>query len=286
MIRFSFFICLICILIQVPAKAQINHDSCIYTAEDQKIAEKKLKEFSAYSRWPLPDLIVKIGLSFADTPYVGATLENGPDEKMVINLRQLDCTTFVENVLALARTIQSKKKDFKSFATQLQNIRYRDGLRIGYPSRLHYFSDWIDNNRKKGLIDDSVNKNGVRFEKSVNYMSTHSESYPVLKSNPELIPSISNTEKLLNQKVFWYFPKSDVANLYKNLKNGDIIGLTSNIDGIDINHVGFIVAKENEFYLLHASLGAKKVLLATDPITDFLKPTSKNSGIMIARPGF
>lgn len=268
------------------AKSQINLKECIFQPEDQRIAEEKLNAFSSDANLPIADLVVKIGLSFLETPYVAATLENGLEEKLVINLRELDCTTFVESTLALARTIKLKKKDFESFAAELQKLRYRDGIRNQYPSRLHYFCEWIESNDKKGIISGKANQNGIESDKVINFMSTHPSDYPVLKGHPELIPTIAQQEKEISAKGFMYFPKSNIANLYHNLQPGDIIALTSSIDGVDVNHVGIIIKKGNEFHLLHAPLSGKKVLVSDGPITDFLKPQSKNSGIMIARPVF
>ena len=268
------------------AISQVNIKECIFQPEDRQIAENKLAVFSAEAGIPISDLAVNIGLSFLGTPYVSATLENGIDEKLVINLRQLDCTTFTETVLALARTVKLKKKDFESFASELQKIRYRDGIRDQYPSRLHYFSEWIKDNHTKGIVSETANLEGMKSEKPINFMSTHPTAYPVLKDHPELIPSIAQREKELTDKGFWYFPKNDIPNLYKHLQHGDIAALTSTIDGIDVNHVGIIVKKGNEFYLLHASQSWKNVVVSEDPITDFIKPASKNSGIIIARPVF
>jgi hypothetical protein len=270
----------------ISVHAQLNLKECIFQPEDKQIAEDKLTVFSEDVNLPISDLVVKIGLSFLDTPYVAATLENGLDEKLVINLRQLDCTTFAESVLALARTVKMKKTDFVSFATELEKIRYRDGFRNQYPSRLHYFSEWILNNEKKGIVSGKANQNGVKCDKVINYMSTHPSDYPVLKEHTELIPAIAQQENELSGKGFMYFPKSDIPNLYRNLKHGDIIALTSSIDGVDVNHVGIIIRKGNEFHLLHAPLSGKKVLVSEGPITDFIKPASKNNGIIIARPVF
>ncbi len=270
----------------LTAKSQVNLKECIFQPEDQRIAEEKLNAFSSEANLPIANLLVEIGESFMGTPYVAATLENGLDEKLVVNLRELDCTTFVESTLALARTVKLKKKDFESFAGELQKIRYRDGIRNQYPSRLHYFCEWIHNNDQKGIISGKANQNGVKSDKVINYMSTHPSDYPVLKDHPELIPTIAQQEKEISAKGFMYFPKSNIANLYSNLQHGDIIALTSSIDGVDVNHVGIIVKKGSEFYLLHAPLSGKKVLVSDGSITDFLKPQSKNSGIMIARPVF
>lgn len=266
--------------------AQSTPNDRIMQSEDKRIAEEKLNVFKSRSALPISELITEIGLSFLGTPYVVASLENGLEEKMVINLRELDCTTFAENCLALARTVKAGKTDFESFVSELVHIRYRDGVRDQYPSRLHYFVEWISNNQEKGLIDGTPNQNGIKSNKVINYMSTHPANYPVLKEHPELIPAIAAQEKALTQTGFMFFPKNDIPNLYKQLQHGDIIALTSNIDGVDVNHVGIILKKGTEFYLLHAPLSGKKVLVSEGPITDFIKPESKNNGIMIARPVF
>ncbi|MGE5428527.1 MAG: N-acetylmuramoyl-L-alanine amidase-like domain-containing protein [Methylococcaceae bacterium] len=267
-------------------KAQPQGTDIIYQPEDKRLAEEKLQAFSSKSAMPISALITEIGLTFLGTPYVAATLENGLEEKLVINLRELDCTTFAENCLALARTVKMGKSDFDTFIAQLEKIRYRDGQIRLYPSRLHYFSDWIRNNDQKGFISDEINQKGVKTDKVINFMSTHPNSYPVLKAHPELVDVIARQEKDLSDAGLYYFPKNDISNLYNCLQHGDIVGLTSTIDGLDVNHVGIVIRRNNEFYLLHASQSENKVVVSESPLTEFLKPASKNSGIMIARPLF
>jgi hypothetical protein len=270
-----------------PALAQVNLNNCIYQPEDKLHVEQKLTAFSTKCDMPIGDLIAEIGFSFLGTPYVAASLENGLEEKLVINLREMDCTTFVETCLALARTIKSGKTDFESFAAELEQIRYRDGIRNQYLSRMHYFSEWIHNNSKRKTINETPNLQGIKITKTISFMSTHPESYAVLRDHPELIPTLTNQEKQLSAADFYYFPKSEPENLLKALRHGDIIGLTSPADAaIDINHTGIIIQQCNGLYLLHASQTWKKVVLSEATIMDFLKPESKNSGIMIARPVF
>lgn len=268
------------------AHSQTKLSDCVYKPEDKELAEQKLKFFASKNDVPIQELMVEIGLSFLDTKYVAATLENGLEEKMIINLRELDCTTFVENCLSLARTVKQGKTDFESYVAELERIRYRDGIRNQYPSRLHYFSEWIQNNSKRKIVTEAPNFQGIKLNKTINYMSTHPQDYPVLKTNPELIPAIVLQEKEISATGFYYFPKNNPENLLKNLKHGDIIALTSVIDGVDINHVGIIIRKTNQFHLLHAPLSGGKVLISDGPITDFIQPKSKNSGIIIARPIF
>ncbi|KAA6304419.1 hypothetical protein EZS27_043932, partial [termite gut metagenome] len=63
--------------------------------------------------------------------------------------------TFVEYVLAMSLG-PPQKKDIEGveFRKYLRQIRYRDGRMEGYTSRLHYVSDWINDNIRKGLIED------------------------------------------------------------------------------------------------------------------------------------
>jgi len=282
-------IVLFCLVISLNisnAQQKVSLNNCIFQAEDKQIAEEKLNLFSQKSNLSISDLITEIGLSFLETPYVAATLENGLDEKMVLNLRELDCTTFAENCLALARTVKLKKTDFESFVSELERIRYRNGIRNQYPSRLHYFSDWINNNDTKKIISKVPNRKGEKLAKTINFMSSHPDSYPVLKAHPELIPLMAEQEKEVTSAEFYYFPKNNPENLLRALQAGDIIGLATSLDGLDITHVGIIVKKDNVFHLLHASLSGKKVMLSEGSITDFIKPESKNTGIVIARPLF
>lgn len=81
------------------------------------------------------DPMLRIGKSYLGTRYVANTLDRNEVEQLVINTKEVDCLTFVEYTLAQALG--------SSFADNLQRIRYRDGIINGYPSRLHYTSDWI-----------------------------------------------------------------------------------------------------------------------------------------------
>ena len=52
---------------------------------------------------------------FIGVPYVASTLEVNPAEELVVNLRQLDCTTLGENVVALTLAVRKEHPTFVSF---------------------------------------------------------------------------------------------------------------------------------------------------------------------------
>ena len=256
----------------------------IYQQEDKEILEQVLELFAEDKESPTSLLMVKTGTYFLGTPYVAHTLETAP-EQLVVNLREMDCTTFAENCLAISKTIQSGKHSFEQFTKELKKIRYRNGEIDGYPSRLHYFSDWIFDNQQKRLLND-VSKEiaATPYDKEINFMSAHPESYPMLKDSNQLVEIITEQEKNINSRNLFYIPETKIAEVEDQLMDGDIVGITTNIDGLDISHVGILVRKAGRIHLMHASSLAKEVVVSEGTLEDYLLGSKSANGIMVARP--
>lgn len=260
-------------------------DSMIFQPQDKDIVERVITMFSGERNLETGDLMIKIAKSMMGTPYVAHTLETGVSEDMVVNLREMDCTTFAENVLALTRTIKSENPDFDKFVSDLGQIRYRDGKRNGYLSRLHYFSDWIfDNNQKRTVQDVSAEIAQVLYPNKVDFMSKHPDSYQVLKSNPDLIQQLRLQEEIVSERVAWYIPKDRISEFENQLRDGDIVALTTSISGLDVTHVGLVVWENDHARLLHASSKEMKVVISEESLEEYLTNSRSVTGIMVARP--
>ncbi len=252
---------------------------------DQAIIKNKLDKFSKDSSLPIGDLVLKIGLDFLNTPYVGKTLDKTKEEKLVVNLHQLDCTTFAENCLALARTVKSGHPDSKQFCSELEHIRYRDGKMDGYASRLHYFSEWIlDNEARHNVMSMAAQMGGKVLPVTLNYMSTHPQEYPQLMNDPATTAKIKAIEEKVSAQKFFYIPSAQFESIENQVKDGDIVTLTTTIPGIDVSHVGILLKKEGRVYLLHASSSIMKVTVSAEPFAQYLAKSKKTTGVMIARP--
>jgi len=249
-----------------------------YLPEDKVIFNR----FLQYSRQGDRSMI-HTARFFINTPYVGGTLEGDSEEQLRVNLRELDCVTFVENVIALHLMLQSDRHTFANFCTILQRIRYRNGAIDGYLSRLHYFSEWLDNNRQKGIITLPAISGCHGFTPGVSYMSTHCDAYPALKAHPDWCRQMSVIEKNINDLSFCYIPKEQVKDLETNLKTGDIIAITTHTSGLDIAHTGLALLQNGRVHLLHASSEAKKVVVSEEPLHDYLARLKNNSGILTGR---
>jgi len=260
----------------------------IYSDKDVEVCKTKftLAVDSKLSGEPINNVITSIGRSFLGTEYIAHTLEKKGNEQLVINLTGLDCTTFLETSLTFARCIKLGKTSFEDYQKQLTFIRYRDGKLDGYPSRLHYFSDWIFNNAQKGIVKDVTKKiGGEKIVFNLSFMSMHPESYQMLKEEPKFIPMIAAQEKEINKREYYYLPVDKIEKAEKNIKNGDLIAITVNVPGIDIGHVGIAVKeKDGRIHFMHAPLSGAKVQITKEPLCDYLKKIKKDTGIIVLRP--
>jgi hypothetical protein len=259
----------------------------VYSDKDAEICNSKftLAVNKNLAQKPIPDIIAEIGKSFLGTNYVASTLEAEGEEQLVINLNGLDCTTFLENTLVFARLIKSGKTSFNDYMNELTAIRYRDGKVDGYTSRLHYFSDWIADNVKKGIVKDiTKDAGGERLQLDLNFMSTHPASYKKLKENPAYIPVIEKQEREINSREYYYIPREKLSRLENKLQNGDLLAITTSIKGLDIGHVGIAVKeKDGRIHLLHAPTVGSKVQITNEPLADYLMKVKKHSGVIILR---
>jgi hypothetical protein len=233
---------------------------------------------------PIGEIIARLGATFVGTPYEPHVLEVSGPERLVVNLRELDCVTFVENVLALARMIRAGQDDFATFRAELTRIRYRDGRIDGYPSRLHYFSDWIADNEKKGLLRDLTRElGGVADREPIDYMSTHPEAYRQLADSANLA-AIRRIEEELSARPRYFIPEDRIAEVAPMIRNGDIIAATSTVRGLDVAHTGIAIWQNGQLHLLHAPLVGTAVEISAVPLAERIRQIRAQDGIMVARP--
>ena len=199
--------------------------------------------------------MVSHALSFLDVPYVANTLEMDGEEELVINCDEVDCTTFVEYVMALAKTPEQANGDISetAFAENLTKIRYRNGKIDGYTSRLHY-------------------------------MTTHPSNYKQLANSPENVATMKKIENSLTGSEYHFLPKEKLGhngNLW--IKNGDIICFTTNIAGLDVSHMGIAFYADSKLTLIHASSTEKKVVVSKISLAQMLQQNDNVVGIRVLR---
>ncbi len=269
--------------------------------ETESWADEDWAIFESTVRWaldsqldtlPLGDMIAEIGRSFVGTAYVPGTLEVDGEERLIINFQGLDCVTFVENVFTLARFVKSdmagqldgRGRIEGEYERALRALRYRNNVIDGYPSRLHYFTDWIaDNERKLLLRDVSEELGGVEDRERIDFMSTHPDAYRQLADAGNL-EDIRRTEVRLSTSGRYFIPQDEIAARAEDIRDGDIIAATSTVEGLDVAHTGIALWVDGTLRLLHAPLVGEAVQISEVSLAERIESIDGQDGIIVARP--
>lgn len=258
-----------------------------YSQSDISRINSLLREASQLKEKP-KSWMLWFGKKFIGVPYVGGTLDRAEEEKLVINTSELDCTTFVEIVTALTRCMSGNgKRDFSDFCRQLQHVRYING-EIAYEKRQHYFTVWISDNAEEGIVTDI--QNNPPFTKvqhvSVNWMTTHQQSYKMLKNNAKRLQGIKALEEQISGKSYRYIPKKQIVDsrLFRNtIHNGDILVMITNKKGLDTTHIGIASWHQDGLHMLNASSIHKKVIDEPMLLRTYMMKHPSQIGIRVCR---
>jgi len=266
-----------------------------WTLGDWKVLDEKIR-WAAGRRLDtleLGDAIAAMGSRFVGATYRPGTLEAPGPERLIINLRELDCVTFVENVLALTRFARHDGRALLAdppaarakYERYLRDLRYRGGTVEGYPSRLHYFSEWLRENERGGrlrLITGELG--GVPDREPLRFMSTHPGAYRQL-ADPAVLAAIRQMEERLNREPERrYLPEDSIPSAAPKIRNGDIIAATSTLEGLDVAHTGLALWVNGRLHLLHAPLVGRSVEISERPLAERIQSITSQDGIMVARP--
>ena len=281
--RLLFLLSAVCCLLS-SARAQ----AVSYTREDSlRVIELLEKGAKASASEPLTLFYAK---QLMNRPYVAHTLEiKDKKEHLAVNLQSLDCTTLVETACALALTTIHGSKRWTDYLSWLRKLRYQDGKIDGYKSRNHYFSGWIQSGTRQGLMSEVVPKESlsVPMKLSLTYMSEHPQSYPLLKESMEERRLIAGMERSVSGATVRYIPKERVGEskaVLSDIRDGDIIAITTNKKGLDIAHVGFAVwGKDGKLHLLNASSIRRKVVLEPMTLYQYMQKHPSQTGIRVVR---
>jgi hypothetical protein len=238
---------------------------------------------------PIGELMGNIAQELIGTKYVGGTLDLSRDREVcTVNLKALDCVTFFETTLAFARMLKKEERTPDALLTEVSFTRYRHGALGDYSTRLHYTTDWFEDNKNKHVVKLLSNLPGAEpFKQKVDFMSSHPNSYPQLVAHPELIPLIKQQEDAINKRSLKFIPMHKISAIESHLKTGDIVGVCTNQPGLDIVHTGIVfrdTAGITHFMDASSKKSSMQVTIEPGPISQALNWSKNLTGIMLARP--
>jgi len=232
---------------------------------------------------PIGEILQAIADNFLGKPYAEGLLDKSGEEKLIVTLNKFDCVLFVETVLAISRGVAVKDYDYQNFVNRIEEQRYLNGKMNGYCSRLHYFSEWINDNQKRQTVENiTAQLGGVPMKKTLNFMSQHRSSYPQMVKDEATYQCIVNQEAELAKTTVNYIPTNRIKSVYSQLKPGDIVAVATDVKGLDVTHTGFVYRNaDGNLGLIHAS-PAGAVTVAYD-LQRYISRVESAIGIVVAR---
>ena len=275
-----------------PARAVITlpRNLC-FTGEDafHRLTAKAIRD--RWGKLPMPARMITIARELEGVPYVGFTLEiHDRIECPSVHFHALDCWTFFETVLALARMIETPREQYTwtDLLAEIEWTRYRGGSCTGhYLERIHYLDEWFfDNAARRNVVDLTRSLPGARplRGRRSTEMTDLWKSYRYLRENPHLRAPMRASEIEVEKLPVWFIPKADVPAIEPRLQNGDIIGIVTRTQGVVCSHVGLATRDpQGTLRFMHASRNHRKVV--TDSrLSVYLDRFQAHAGIIAARP--
>ena len=243
---------------------------------------------------PIGPAVTRVGELASGTPYEPATLEaylragGSParTEPLTLSLTRFDCLTLVEACLAVARVANDEGlPSWERFGREMERMRYRGGERRGYASRLHYFSEWITDGEKRGLLGDrGAELGGVEDARPLRFMTEHRASYPAL-ADDGVLREIRAMEHRLDWDPRRVVPTERIPEVADRIATGDVLAFATEIPGLDVTHAAFAYRDaERILRVLHAPLSGGVVEVTRATLPEYVAAIRRSTGILVARP--
>lgn len=198
-----------------------------------------------------------LGRAYTSYPFGGGPKEA---ETLVVDLDTFDCVTYIEVAFAVARS-----RSRRGFIDELRKTRYRDG-RVDWRTRLHYFSDWMRYNQKRGALK-------IRTRGAGSY--SVEAALGLIQGLPE------------RRARFHVVPKREIRRALGRISDGTIVAFASVRSRLDFFHTGMLFFRapdarsEEDLMLYQAARSVGKVF--REPLSVFLK-RNRMRGIAFAAP--
>lgn len=277
---------------QSSTTRDLAHDSV--SPEDQaRLAEwlRMLRaDYASDPSAPLGRLVARAGELALGTPYAFKRLDGylkdaeHEAEPLTLSLTHFEAVTLIESCVALARCARLGTDTWEAFGREVERLRYRGGRRGGYPSRLHYFSEWISDNASRGNVRDLGQElGGVQDDRPLHFMTAHRSSYPALQSDV-MFQTIKEYEERLDKTPRWMVPQQKVSEVSDQIDPGDILAFASGRKGLDVSHCGIAYRDDSgTLRVLQAFFSANRVEVTAEALPEYVA-SRRSTGIFVARP--
>jgi len=231
---------------------------------------------------PMNLALVTLARAWIGRPYGAFSLDRLDGERLRLDLSHFDCFLFVEQLLALANTRgESGGKAMQTFSHHVRVLRYEDG-KVDYCKRQHYFSQWIETAERHGYVVNITPflPGSTSRNRKLNFMTRHADAYVPMQIAENRNCIKAREADLQIQQT--YVPLNNIDKALPSLRNGDLFGLVTRVEGLDVTHVGILERIDGRLDALHAAPG-HGVMRSMD-FARYARAVPDVIGITILRP--
>jgi hypothetical protein len=214
-------------------------------------------------------------------------------ESPSVNFNGMDCWTFYETSLAMARLIKNPSSLWtrEALLHYIELERYRSGRCDGtYVSRMHHLEEVFADNQQRGLGKNGTpSLGGVPLRRRVRYMQTQTavRNSRYLRNDPSMVTQMARIESHISTLPVTYIPNSKVASIESRIQDGDVLAIVTNWHSTYTSHVGLAKRDGSTCRFMHASSSRSKgrQCLVDVRISQYLREKRTNIGLIVFRPG-
>lgn len=266
---------------EVAAAAPVASDpSPVFVGDTWTIAARAIDDTASM---PMNRALVGLARRYLGRPYNAYSLDRGTAERLQLDLTRFDCFLFIEQLLALvnSRDVTTQTEAVGQFGDHVRRLRYMDG-QVDYCRRHHYFSRWAEAAERQGYLVNITRylPGALSRERPLNFMSNHAGSYEPMKvaRNRNCITALEGDLSVSQA----YIPLAKLGEALPSLRSGDLFGLVTQVEGLDVTHVGMVEVSNGAVDAIHAAPG-NGVIRSYD-LANYAGQVDDVIGLMVLRP--
>jgi len=197
--------------------------------------------------------------------FMGSKYLTNPFGKKQYNLKEMNCITYVQNILAL-----SISKDFNQFEKNIAATSYNKATDFHpFLNRYHFTTDYINHNSKyfENVTEDIINKDSLASRKiTISYQNFFNKFNQVsnLENKTTQLTYLDIKHYHKNEEKIKQSLQKEQMYLILMVPNEETIEETKKKikSAVDVHHLGFLFLKDGKIYLRHSGINFDKTELA------------------------
>lgn len=219
-------------------------------------------------------LAARGALMLCGTPS-GTAPDNDSVATVKVDFSAIDRLGVLNTSLALAKGAQSQLGRWQDYGEAMVEVSRRRGVDKGFPSKMIYGADWINDNVYRGNVTELTERyssSNIFKTKSLDAVSYNRQDYPAM-ADSTVYEAVRMVEMGFRTHKIPHLKKETInkKEILSAMKDGDIIMMLGPDIRYDLYDCGIVVVRDDGPHLVHVSASEGKVVEEADPLPRYFK---------------